>query len=70
MKARDELSVRTAMAPLRERHLRRLSGPVLEVHYSLVRRLAAPHRDEFANGAALRAMPDPVQTVPTSGVSL
>jgi hypothetical protein len=65
----DELSVRTAVAPLSERHLRRLSGPILEVHHSLVRRLAARHCDEFANGATLRAVPDPVQPTPTSVVS-
>jgi hypothetical protein len=39
----DELSVRTAVAPLGERHVQRLSAPVLEVHYTLVRRLAAQH---------------------------
>ena len=66
----DELSVRTAVAPLAERHLRRLSGPVLEVHYSLVRRLAARHHDEVVYGAALRAVPDPVRPAPTSGMSL
>jgi hypothetical protein len=66
----DELSVRTAVAPLGERHLRRLSGPVLEVHNTLVRRLAARHRDEGPDGVALRAAPDPVQAAQRSGVSL
>jgi hypothetical protein len=66
----DELSVRTAVAPLGERHLRRLSGPVLEVHYALVRRLAACYDNDVASGPALRAVPDPPQAAPTSGVSL
>ncbi len=67
---RDELSVRTAVAPLGQRHRRRLSGPVLDVHYSLVRRLAACHQNEVAQGAAPGAVADPVQLASTSGVSL
>jgi hypothetical protein len=66
----DELSVRTAVAPLSDRHLRRLSGPVLEVHYALVQRLAACHDNDVASGPALRAVPDPRQPTPTSGVTL
>jgi hypothetical protein len=67
----DELSVRTAVAPLGERHLRRLSGPLLEVHNTLVRRLAADHHYEATNRTTvLRTVPDPVSPAPTSGVSL
>jgi hypothetical protein len=33
----DELSVLTVVAPLSERHLRRLSGPVLQLHHALVK---------------------------------
>lgn len=32
-----ELSIRTAVPPLPQHHLRRLSPPVLSVHYSLIR---------------------------------
>jgi hypothetical protein len=49
----DELSVRTAVAPLGELHLGRLSAPVLEVHYALVRRLAACYDNDVAGGPAL-----------------
>jgi hypothetical protein len=66
----DELSVRTAVAPLSEHHLRRLSPPVLEVHYALVRRLAARHENDVASRPALRAVPDPPQPAPTSRVTL
>jgi hypothetical protein len=66
----EELSVRTSVAPLGEHHLRRLSGPVLEVHNTLVRRLAAHHRDEVAHGEALRAALEPLQAAQRSGVSL
>jgi hypothetical protein len=64
----DELSVRTAVAPLAERHLERLSGPVLEVHYSMVWRLAARHQYDVANGPSLRAIPNRGQCAQTSGV--
>lgn len=66
----DELSVRTAVAPLPAHQLRRLSTPVLEVHKTLVHRLATRHRDEVGSGMFRRAAPDSVQPVPTSGVSL
>jgi hypothetical protein len=66
----DELSVRTAVAPLGERHLRRLSGPVLDVHYALVRRVAACHDNDVAGRSALRAVADSLQPAPRSGVTL
>jgi hypothetical protein len=52
----EELSVRTAVAPLAERQLHRLSAPVLELHRSLVRQSENRRSVAGPNHAKLRPL--------------
>jgi hypothetical protein len=52
----EELSVRTAVAPLPERQLHRLSAPILELHRSLVRQSENRRSVAGPNQANLRPL--------------
>ena len=66
----DGLCVRTAVAPLAERHLRRLSPPVLAVHQTLLRQRTANGRTHRPQAVGPTVEPVEVAASTRLGVDL